>query len=129
MCCMISAKPIIQPFSFPQYVNVDERIGAMCNLKSGTKPFQFRWTKDNEDIKKIPNVSVDTQSDYSVLTVNPITKENSGNYTCTVTNRFGSDSHTAGFETKGNFNCHYLCCKFNKSICNMQNDCKENLMS
>lgn len=100
---LILAKPVIQPFTFPQYVSADERVAAICNLKSGTKPFQFQWSKDQDDIKNIPNVVIDTQADYSVLTVDPVKKENSGNYTCTVTNRYGSDSHTAGFETKGMF--------------------------
>lgn len=57
---------------------------------------------------------MDTHADYSLLTVDPVKKENSGNYTCTVTNRFGSDSHTTGFETKGMYVKFYYCsyCRF-----------------
>ncbi|PRD20010.1 UNVERIFIED_CONTAM: Dscam2 [Trichonephila clavipes] len=89
--------PVIQPFSFPEYSTVDQTVIVTCAVGQGTKPLEFSWSKNGKEIENVPNTSVHTLARFSVLTVGPASRENVGNYTCTVKNSFGKDSYTVPF--------------------------------
>ncbi|GIZ00400.1 titin [Caerostris extrusa] len=72
-------------------VSVGEKVITVCGVKVGSKPMTFKWSKDGKDIKNIPQASVEVADDYSMLSITSATKENMGNYTCTVENNFGKD--------------------------------------
>ncbi|XP_071042028.1 cell adhesion molecule Dscam2-like [Parasteatoda tepidariorum] len=95
-----SKAPIIQPFTFPETASHGQRVTATCGILQGSKPITFQWLKDGEDISKIPNTSVDIQSEYSVLTISPATKQNVGNYSCIARNEMGMHTHYALFTLK-----------------------------
>ncbi|XP_035232056.1 Down syndrome cell adhesion molecule-like [Stegodyphus dumicola] len=93
----VNAAPVIQPFTFPESASLGQRITAACGILQGSKPLTFKWLKDGKEISGIPNTSVDKQDEYSVLTISSASKSNVGNYSCTVKNAFGEDTHVASF--------------------------------
>ncbi|KAG8174362.1 hypothetical protein JTE90_011414 [Oedothorax gibbosus] len=93
-------EPIIQPFNFPESASQGQRVSATCGILQGSKPLTFKWMKDGKELFEVPNISVDMQSEYSVLTITPASKSNVGNYTCIVRNAYGEHMHTASFSLK-----------------------------
>ncbi|GFU20647.1 down syndrome cell adhesion molecule-like protein 1 [Nephila pilipes] len=88
--------PVIVPFFFPTALKEGERGSAICTLRSGDRPLEFQWLKDGEKI--IPDSNMDIQSvrdTSSILSIETVTSQSSGNYTCIVKNSFGSDRYTA----------------------------------
>ncbi|XP_055938214.1 cell adhesion molecule DSCAM-like [Argiope bruennichi] len=86
--------PRLQPISLPDMVSVGDKVRSLCGVRGGSKPMTFRWTKDGNDIKNIPQVTVEVFDDYTTLSITSAAKENMGNYTCTVENAFGKDEWT-----------------------------------
>ncbi|KAH7976677.1 hypothetical protein HPB52_018022 [Rhipicephalus sanguineus] len=93
---VVEDKPRIQPLAFPEIVNLGEEVTVTCAAAFGRKPFQFAWTKDGK-----PMVNSETKywrvivDNIAVMTIEKVGAEDVGNYTCTVSNDFGSDSATA----------------------------------
>ena len=74
-----------------------------CFVSSGSLPLKFQWLKDGQVINKLQKdiqiVSVDEMS--SKLSIKKTTSNDSGNYTCSVQNHVGIDSHTFKLTVKG----------------------------
>lgn len=64
-------------------------------IESGTPPFQFQWLKNGQALERTDSKTIVTGEEISSLTFRQLTSEDTGNYTCLVKNREGSDSHTA----------------------------------
>jgi hypothetical protein len=79
---------------------------VVCSVYEGSLPLFFQWTKDNEIISdtRIKVDSIDEMS--SKLSIKKVTSKDSGNYTCSVKNAFGSDSHSTSLQIKGS---SYFC--------------------
>ena len=78
----------------------------MCLAQSGSLPLTFQWLKNGEVLSQSNNeikilLIDDWSSKLSVINVSSI---DSGNYTCSVRNSFGIDSHTVRLTVKGIFN-------------------------
>ncbi|GBM75396.1 Hemicentin-1 [Araneus ventricosus] len=82
----------ILPFSFPTSV-LGKRAIATCATSTGEK-VDFRWIKNGKDIAKHNNVNVRSYPDLSNLVIDPLTEDDSGNYTCVVTSRGVTASYT-----------------------------------
>ncbi|XP_070397520.1 leucine-rich repeats and immunoglobulin-like domains protein 1 [Dermacentor albipictus] len=93
---VVADQPRIQPFAFPPNVNAGEEVSVTCVAALGRKPLRFDWQHDGRvlasNARKHSRVVVDN---IVTLTIERVTAEDVGNYTCTVTNGFGSDSATA----------------------------------
>ncbi|PRD30311.1 UNVERIFIED_CONTAM: Dscam2 [Trichonephila clavipes] len=87
--------PTVAPFNFPPGLKEGERGSATCTIKSGDKPFEFQWMKDGEIVRESSNIRIQSVLDTSLLIIEAVTSESSGNYTCIVKNSFGSDRFTA----------------------------------
>ncbi|XP_055938216.1 cell adhesion molecule Dscam2-like [Argiope bruennichi] len=88
--------PVVASFSFPSALKEGELGSAICTIRSGDRPLEFQWLKNGEKI--IPNDNIDIQSvrdTSSILTIESVSSQSSGNYTCIVKNSFGSDRYTA----------------------------------
>ncbi|GBM46999.1 Titin [Araneus ventricosus] len=90
----ISESPKIQPFNLATHFRTGEKVTLLCAIKSGTPPFQFTWRKNSQKIIKDDTLEVLQLKDISTLTIPSLTLNSRGNYTCQVTNNYGSDSHT-----------------------------------
>jgi len=81
---------------------VNARVGATLTLSctsEGSPPDTFTWMKDGVLLMQSTAVVTVTHTDEiavfrSDYTINKITTNDNGTYTCTVTNPFGSDTHS-----------------------------------
>jgi hypothetical protein len=74
-----------------------------CSILSGTKPLFFQWTKNGQILSNSPqtNYKIENSEDHSFLKILSVIRADSGNYSCSVRNAFGTDSQSAILIVKG----------------------------
>ncbi|KAH9364291.1 hypothetical protein HPB48_008471 [Haemaphysalis longicornis] len=93
---VVSATPVIMPFSFAKDVTLGEKTLLTCAVTRGTEPFHFRWTQDGEPVANTVNkYATSVTENIATMTIEKVAAEDVGNYTCTVTNEVGRDAVTA----------------------------------
>lgn len=98
---LILESPKIQQFQVPQMVEIGDKINIPCMVRKGSGPFLFEWKKNSELLKSKENILITDTNHSSLLTINPITEKSSGNYTCSVKTKHGSDSFSTYLSVKG----------------------------
>ncbi|XP_049276092.1 titin-like [Rhipicephalus sanguineus] len=94
---LVEEAPQIQPFAFPKDPRANSKIVVSCNAHVGTEPISFAWFKNGQRVTVGTKVNAKVLSEtVSILTLLDVSAEDVGNYTCQATNRFGTDSVTAG---------------------------------
>ncbi|XP_077540887.1 cell adhesion molecule Dscam1-like [Haemaphysalis longicornis] len=88
--------PVIQPFALPADVVTGVITKLFCNIQRGTRPLTFTWIKDGVTVRE----GVTSLDDFSTLSIDPVTAESAGNYTCVVRNAAGTDRYTSTLEVK-----------------------------
>ena len=76
---------------------------AVCTAYSGSVPLFFNWFKDGQVIPSQSN-EITINSVYemqSFLSVKKVKAKDSGNYTCSVRNAFGEDTHSIRLIVRG----------------------------
>ncbi|XP_023314212.1 hemicentin-2-like [Trichogramma pretiosum] len=94
---IVNAAPQIVPFSFAdRAVNSGESISATCSVSVGDNPLEFSWFFNGEPIDTTarPDISITYNKRRSALDIESVTADNSGEYTCTVSNKAGATSHS-----------------------------------
>ena len=76
---------------------------AFCTANSGSVPLFFTWYKDGQAIPSQSNEIIINSLDESQsnLKVKKVKANDSGNYTCSVRNAFGEDSHSIKLIVRG----------------------------
>ncbi|XP_054724340.1 cell adhesion molecule Dscam2-like [Uloborus diversus] len=87
--------PVVAPFMFPPAYKEGERASATCTIKSGDRPFEFEWKKDGHSVETSANIIIQSVLDSSMLVIQSVSAQSSGNYTCIVKNSFGNDRYTS----------------------------------
>ncbi|XP_022245919.1 Down syndrome cell adhesion molecule-like protein 1 isoform X4 [Limulus polyphemus] len=88
--------PTLQSFGFPNDAVLGASVQVFCNLNKGKPPVTFTWTKDGQVIYEAEGIKTGNFNDRSsFLVIENVAADKIGNYTCTVKNTFGVDSHTA----------------------------------
>ncbi|KAH9364301.1 hypothetical protein HPB48_008461 [Haemaphysalis longicornis] len=99
---LVEGPPEVQPFFFSKNVALGGRAVVHCAVVGGRGPFVFRWSMNGNDLQSSNSKYSEAVSEEVVaLTIEKITAEDVGNYTCTVSNSAGSDSFTAALAVKG----------------------------
>lgn len=96
--------PHIIPFSLEEELNNGESAQLNCYISKGDKPLTINWHFNGEHIS--PNLGLTTMKlndRSSVLMIGSATAANSGNYTCTVSNKAGSSSYTTSIIVHGRY--------------------------
>lgn len=88
----------MQPFQFPDQVEIGQTTSTMCAVVSGKPPFVFKWYKDGSLLE---GDGINTQRKISNLIIDPVHKSSRGNYTCIVSNADGKGSYSAFLRIKG----------------------------
>ena len=76
---------------------------AVCTAYSGSVPLFFNWYKDGQAISSQSNqITINSVSKMqSILSIEKVKANDSGNYTCSVRNTFGEDSHSIRLIVRG----------------------------
>ena len=85
---------------------------AVCTAQSGSVPLFFNWYKDGQAISSQSNeITINSVSEMqSILNVKKVKAKDSGNYTCSVRNAFGEDSHSIRLIVRGLNVIQLICC-------------------
>ena len=97
------------PPSSTVIVAVDSPLTLSC-ISRGSPPDTFTWRKDDGPIVQSTNITTVTHTNTSAVfradySINSVTRSDSGTYTCTVTNPFGSDNETITVNGKYRNSC------------------------
>ncbi|XP_035221090.1 Down syndrome cell adhesion molecule-like protein 1 homolog isoform X6 [Stegodyphus dumicola] len=87
----------IQPFFFPSKSIINKRVIVTCTSAAGEK-MEFRWMKNGKELLKGLNIDIRSYSDLSNLVIDPLTEDDTGNYTCIVSSRGRTGSYTSVLE-------------------------------
>ena len=76
---------------------------AFCAAYQGTQPLFFQWSKDGQTItKQTDELQIGSLNKMqSILNIQKVKANDSGNYTCSVRNAFGFDSHSISLVVRG----------------------------
>ena len=84
---------IISKKANPRRVHVvGESIKLKCRINNADPPPVITWTKDDKSLQMKDNLRL--IRDHKYLHFKSLTLEDSGNYTCIVSNKLGEDSYT-----------------------------------
>ncbi|KAG0436162.1 hypothetical protein HPB47_018104, partial [Ixodes persulcatus] len=98
----LSEKPDIQPFSFSKNIALGQKASVACVVIGGSEPFHFEWTHNGKTIvNKASKYVRENMENIATVTIQKVSAEDVGNYTCTVSNSFGKDSHSASLVVEG----------------------------
>lgn len=94
--------PKVKKFQFEDNVREGDTVSVTCFAVSQNKPLSFRWDKNGEQIgEKSQKLRIESSKDFSVLILNDVNLESSGNYTCSAQNPSGIAKQTAVLLVKG----------------------------
>lgn len=86
---------------------VGQRVNAMCATITASDKLKFHWTKNGAELVNSNRIKIVSLPQISNLMIDPLTEEDSGNYTCTVMSRGSSDSYTASLNVLSKFIIRY----------------------
>ena len=90
-----SDEPQIRPFSFESDLKAGDKVSVMCSILSGQTPFEFKWLKDGHQLNSRNDLEIAILGEASMLSFKNVKETDSGNYSCRVSNPFGTASHTS----------------------------------
>ena len=75
----------------------------VCTLEEGSYPVFFEWFKSGQTLKPSPDVNykIDSFEMHSTFTIRNIDMKDVANYTCFVSNQFGSNSRSTLLSING----------------------------
>ncbi|OTF72630.1 hypothetical protein BLA29_007572 [Euroglyphus maynei] len=117
-----NTKPRLKPFNFEANILDGQTVRVFCQLMDGSQPLSFQWLKNGQPLSSslfpqnpspytsssspttINHLEIQTFHDYSSLAIYRVDRNRDmGNYTCLVSNSFGSDQHSSILIVQGLF--------------------------
>lgn len=94
------------PFDFgEESVNSGESASVQCLVHKGDLPVEIFWLHNNRSLVDGDGIIIMKNRKVNSLTIDPVSSENAGEYTCVATNRAGSTSHSAVLNVNGTSWC------------------------
>lgn len=97
------------PFAFgdtPSYL--DDSTSVQCTLSSGDLPVTFFWNLNGQSIQTYSGINVvAVGKKTSLLSIDSLSEEHAGNYTCVAQNKAGASSYTSELIVKGTFSIDF----------------------
>lgn len=97
----------IQPFNFPTSVRSGGKATVTCLVESSLSDTQFRWYRNGIQVTGTSDVRIKHDSDFSMIVLDPVHSNSTGNYTCESWNSLGKDSHSTFLQVEGESNFIY----------------------
>ncbi|KAH9364292.1 hypothetical protein HPB48_008470 [Haemaphysalis longicornis] len=80
------------PFSFDKNIALGEKTVLTCAVTRGTGPYEIRWTHEGIPVGNTNSkYATPVTGNIATLTIEKVSAEDVGNYTCIVTNDVGRD--------------------------------------
>lgn len=96
--------PKIKKFHFDENIKEGDVTSVTCFAVSQRKPLKFEWKKNGKDIAD-NSIRMKEDNEFALLIFDSVKVNDSGNYTCLVSNTEGSDSYSAYLGVKGEDLC------------------------
>ncbi|XP_015781640.1 Down syndrome cell adhesion molecule-like protein Dscam2 [Tetranychus urticae] len=93
--------PKVAPFSSHVKPIIGGSTSFICQKLSGSPPLKIVWFKDGKELEDSEDIRIVSIQDPSVLLINSIKSSHSGNYTCKISNRYGSDTYSTELLVEG----------------------------
>uniref|UniRef100_T1JP64 Down syndrome cell adhesion molecule n=1 Tax=Strigamia maritima TaxID=126957 RepID=T1JP64_STRMM len=93
----VHVPPKLVPFTFQdEFLSEGMLVRVSCVVSRGDLPLSISWLKDGEKLATELAISIRKFDEYSsVMSIDPVTINHAGNYTCTAQNHAGVATHTA----------------------------------
>ncbi|XP_025016015.1 Down syndrome cell adhesion molecule-like protein Dscam2 [Tetranychus urticae] len=91
----------VAPFPLSVKPVIGGKTSFTCQSLSGSSPLQIVWFKDGIELQNPSDIRIRSIEDSSMLIIDSIKSSHSGNYTCKISNRYGSDSHSSELLVEG----------------------------
>lgn len=107
MLCSNSASfppvpPRITPFYFEDNpLHAGQYAQVNCLVAEGDLPVEIQWTLNGRSLRDFGEVSYINGKRSSMLTIESVSYETSGNYTCTAKNRAGEVRYMTSLQVNG----------------------------
>lgn len=92
----------VLPFSFPNQVSEGQKIFVTCAPTNEGGKLRAKWYRNGTDIKENERIKITDYADFSTLVINPVVGQDSGNYTCTLSQDHKTASYTSTLSVQGN---------------------------
>lgn len=88
------------PFDFVPSLKSGDRTAVFCQA-SGSLPLTFEWYKNGALVKENERLKIIKNEEDASLKFKSVSPSDSGNYTCSASNNYGEDRHTASLIIHG----------------------------
>ena len=81
--------------------SVGTKLKLFCQVEKGSRPLHFTWQKNGHELHISGLGSIDSSEEDSLLVIEHLQAQDSANYTCSVSNAFGTVHQTTVVIVKG----------------------------
>lgn len=100
--CLVLVPPQIAPFDFgEEAINSGELVSITCSVHKGDLPIDMSWYHNGKPISDEEGISIMKSRKVNTLSIESVSFESAGEYSCVAKNRAGSTSHSAILNVNG----------------------------
>lgn len=97
-----SVLPKLKPFDTDnEPLMMDEFFQVLCTAIHGDHPMQFSWLLGNQTVYPSERIRIDFTKRSSTLSIESVSGDDAGNYTCVASNRAGATESVVELVVKG----------------------------
>lgn len=97
-----SGKPDIMPFSFSKNAALGQKAMLTCAVTSDSESLEIQWSHNGRRVENTASkYATFVTANIATLTIETVSADDMGNYTCTASTRLGRDSYTAALVVEG----------------------------
>lgn len=98
----LAVLPRIEPFHFPENLHSGQAVQVSCFVTEGDTPVKLSWRVNGKKLLATEQINFyNVRKKGSLLLIDPLTEEQTGNYTCAAENKAGSVDFTAQLSVNG----------------------------